>query len=190
MRLRLSLPLSFLLVAPLAAQRTHPTSENLALSATATITTRDTVSGDAGLDQVASRLRGLHVAARLGGEDGAGGADFGKIADVAVDHLGRILVLDDQDKSVSRWASNGAAAGHFGRLGGGPLEFRSPAHLAVLNDGTIIVQDRAYGMKRFRWDSVATYRDTWAPGTNGKSICTDGRGVAKYEPGSDATAVQ
>lgn len=188
--LRYTLLLSCLVAGPLAAQRTHPSPENLALSATATITRGDTVSGDPVIDQMAARLRALHSTARIGGEEGGGGADFGKIVDVATDPTGRILVLDEQDKTISRWTPTGAPAGRFGRLGGGPLEFRSPAHLAVLDDGTVIVQDRAYGMKRFRWDSVVTYRDTWAPGKNGKSICTDGTGVAKYEPGDDGTAVQ
>jgi hypothetical protein len=181
---------SLLFAAPLAAQRTHPTQENLSLAVTATVSRSDTLSGDTLIDRMAARLRTLRPTGRIGGEAGAGGADFGRIADVTVDRTGRILVLDDQDKSITRWTAQGRPAGRFGRAGGGPLEFQYPARLAVQDDGTLLVVDRAVGIKRFRWDTSATLRDTWSPGRGGEAICAHGAEVTMVGLEGEGTLTQ
>jgi hypothetical protein len=179
-----------LLASPLAAQRTHPTPENLALTPSATITKRDTASGDAALDRMAARLRALRPAVLLGGENATGGADFGRIGDVAVDSAGRILVLDLQDKGISRWSAAGAAAGKFGREGGGPLEFNFPTRLAIQRDGTLLVLDRALGIRRFRWERDPAYLDTWMPSQTGEALCTHGADAVMQRRGEDGSATQ
>ena len=176
--------------APLSAQIAHPTPENLDQVVTANIRRSDTLSGDAALDGLARRLRALRPVAQIGGETGAHGADWGKIRDVTLDREGRILVLDEQDKSISRWSVEGQALGRFGRAGGGPLEFHSPTDLTVLTDGTLVVLDRAFGLKRFTWDTVARFRDTWLSGDTFEDLCTFGSGVVGQKQYDDGTIAQ
>ena len=68
---------------------------------------------------------------------------FGNIRDVDVDGNGNILVLDDQDFSLSWFGPDGRFRGRTGRDGGGPGEFRAPAGLAVSPAGQIYVLDTA-----------------------------------------------
>lgn len=187
--MRNALLLPFLFAVPLVAQTTHPTPENLNYPVTATIRRTDTLSGDPSTDALARRLRALHVTARIGGEAGTAGADFGKIGEIALDRRGRLLVLDLQDKSISRWSADGHALGRFGRSGGGPLEFNWPNGVGVLDDGTLVVGDRQFGLKRIRWDSTATYRDTWRSGVTYDSFCADGAGVVAYGWNTAGTVV-
>lgn len=188
-RLRHSLFFSLLFATPLVAQTIHPTPENLNYPVTTTIRRNDTLSGDPATDALAGRLRALRVTARIGGEAGTPGADFGKIGEIALDRTGRLLILDIQDKSISRWADDGRALGRFGRSGGGPLEFNWPNGLGVLDDGTLVVGDRQFGLKRIRWDSTATYRDTWRSGVTYDSFCADGAGLVAYGWNAAGTVV-
>lgn len=68
---------------------------------------------------------------------------FGNIRDVEVDGDGNILILDDQDFSLSWFGPDGRFRGRTGRDGGGPGEFRAPAGLAVSPAGQIYVLDAA-----------------------------------------------
>ena len=68
---------------------------------------------------------------------------FGNIRDVDVDGDGNILILDDQDFSLSWFGPDGRFRGRTGRHGGGPSEFRAPAGLAVSPAGQIYVLDAA-----------------------------------------------
>lgn len=182
--------LLLLLATPAAAQRVHPTPENLSHPTTAVIRRADTLSGDAATDALARRLRALRPVHRIGGEDATGGADFGRIADVTVDRVGRIIVLDEQDKSVSRWTTEGRAAGRFGRSGGGPLEFHSPTGLLVQDDGTVVVLDRALGLRRFAWDSAARYLDAWQAGRTYEDACASGNEIVALRWHDDRTVAQ
>lgn len=68
---------------------------------------------------------------------------FGNIRDIDVDGDGNILVLDDQDFSLSWFGPDGRFRGRTGRDGGGPSEFRAPAGLAVSPAGQVYVLDAA-----------------------------------------------
>lgn len=185
-----SLFVATLVAAPLAAQIHHPTPANLQARPTATISRTDTLSGDPATDALARRLRALRPVRKLGGEDAVGGADWGRIADVAIDRKGRILVLDEQDKSISRWTFEGRAEGRFGRTGGGPLEFQSPAFLAIGGDDTLIVADRMTGIRRFAWTSTPVSLATWTPGKSYRDLCAGPLGVVGRRPEDDGTVAQ
>jgi protein-S-isoprenylcysteine O-methyltransferase Ste14 len=175
---------------PLSAQIVHPTPENLDRLVTANIRRGDTLSGDATLDALARRLRALRPVAQIGGEAAAHGADWGKIRDVTLDREGRILVLDEQDKSISRWSVDGKPLGRFGRGGEGPLEFFEPTALAAMKDGTVLVLDRAYGLKRFTWDSTAQFHEFWFQGVTFEDVCAFGNGIVGQRQYDDNSIAQ
>lgn len=109
---------------------------------------------------------------------------------MTLDPQGRIVVLDEQDKSVTRWSAAGAALGRFGRGGGGPLEFVAPTGVVVQQDGTVIVLDRALGLRRFTWDSTPHYRDTWLRGDSFDDLCTAPGGLVGARYQDDGTIAQ
>lgn len=185
-----TLVLLFLSAAPAGAQVVHPTPANLGHPTTFVVRRTDTLSGDRATDALARQLRGLRVVGRIGGEAGAGGADFGRITAIALDHSGRLLILDDQDKSISRWSATGAPLGRFGRAGGGPLEFNWPNGIDHLDDGILVVGDRQFGLKRIRWDSLPVYRDIWRSGVTYDAFCADGAGIVAYRWNEGGTVIE
>jgi hypothetical protein len=78
---------------------------------------------------------------RIGSEDSDGPDMFGRIADIGVDDLGRIFVLDGQAAEIRVFDSTGAHVRTIGRKGAGPGEFRNPTGVRVRGDGTFWVID-------------------------------------------------
>lgn len=66
---------------------------------------------------------------------------FGRIRDIEVDAGGNVLVLDDQNYTVSWFGPEGMFRGAVGREGGGPGEFSEPAGMALGPDGRVYVLD-------------------------------------------------
>jgi hypothetical protein len=67
----------------------------------------------------------------LGGDDEEADVVFGRIADVAVDSQGRMLVLDSGFTRVTVYHPDSMTVRSFGRKGGGPGEFDQPTAIGV-----------------------------------------------------------
>lgn len=78
---------------------------------------------------------------RIGTVEGTGPDLFTHIADIDVDGLGRIWVLDRQSRELRVFASNGAHVRTIGREGSGPGEFRDPIGVAIAASGDVWVVD-------------------------------------------------
>lgn len=74
----------------------------------------------------------------LGGNDETYDVVFGRIADIAVDSRGRMLILDGGFSRVTIYHPDSMTVRTFGRAGEGPGEFNQPSAIAV--DG----EDRIY----------------------------------------------
>jgi hypothetical protein len=89
---------------------------------------------------------------RIGAQDGP--AAFGRIADVAVDALGRVWVADALQHQVRIFAENGTHVRSFGSKGGGPAEFNGVAGMDWDADGNLWILDA--GNSRFAvYDTAA-----------------------------------
>ncbi len=66
---------------------------------------------------------------------------FGRIRDIEADESGNVLVLDDQNYSVSWFGPEGTFRGAVGREGGGPGEFSEPVGMALAPDDRVYVLD-------------------------------------------------
>ncbi len=74
--------------------------------------------------------------------DGAQEYMFGQINQIAPDGRGGAYVFDGQVPALRHYDSTGSYTRTFGRAGGGPGEYQSPAMgLAVLSDGRIVLLD-------------------------------------------------
>lgn len=100
---------------------------------------RDTASDDALASALGAVLQ--RAADTIGVRDGSGPELFGRITDVAVDANGRVLVLDAEHSEVRIFGSDGTFVGAFGSRGEGPGEFQSPDHLALFENGQLVVED-------------------------------------------------
>ena len=71
---------------------------------------------------------------------------FGDIVDVAVDHAGRLYVLDREFSEVRVFHPDGSLIDSFGRPGKGPGEFRKPMSITVSDSGSrvIVIENRAH----------------------------------------------
>ncbi len=78
---------------------------------------------------------------RVGKVDGAGPESFGRIASIAVDERGRILVLESQAAELRVFNASGQHVRTIGRQGGGPGEFGQPLRVDVGPDGNTWVMD-------------------------------------------------
>ncbi|HEX5829740.1 MAG TPA: 6-bladed beta-propeller [Gemmatimonadaceae bacterium] len=93
---------------------------------------------------------------RIGSEDAEGPEMFGSIADLDVDTLGRVYVLEGQTQELRVFDSTGAHVRTIGRKGAGPGEFRNATAVRLRGDGTFWVVDP--GNARFSlFDTSGTY---------------------------------
>ena len=72
-----------------------------------------------------------------------GGGNQGPEGDVALDAAGNLLVVDNWNHRVQRFAPNGTYLGQWGSAGSGPGLFLYPSGIAVAPDGTVVVTDNA-----------------------------------------------
>jgi hypothetical protein len=77
----------------------------------------------------------------VGGIDAPPWAQFGAIAEVAFDSLGRLFVLDPTNHRVVIIDGDGRLIRTLGREGSGPGEFVVPRTMAVFEDGSVTVHD-------------------------------------------------
>ncbi len=82
---------------------------------------------------------------RIGGESEDPDELFGVLNQIAVDAAGNVYLLDAQLTVVHVFDADGAFLRRIGREGEGPGEFRRPADLLLLDDGTVGVVQRAPG---------------------------------------------
>lgn len=74
---------------------------------------------------------------------------FGLIADVELDEVGNVYVLDRHSAQVRIFDSEGAFVAAIGKPGEGPNEFRDPSALELLSNGRVAVADRGATLKVF-----------------------------------------
>ncbi len=72
-----------------------------------------------------------------------GGGNQGPEGDVALDAAGNLLVVDNWNHRVQRFAPSGTYLGQWGSPGSGPGLFLYPCGIAVAPDGTVVVTDNA-----------------------------------------------
>ena len=78
---------------------------------------------------------------QVGSFDGAAWETFGEVNQVAFDGDGNLYVMDRQNFRVVVVDGDGRFVRQFGTEGGGPGEWRIPAGMGVLADGTVVVAD-------------------------------------------------
>lgn len=67
--------------------------------------------------------------------------EFGSVAGLALDALGRLWVLDGKSRQIRIHSADGSLVRAVGRQGAGPGEFAQPASLLAHDDGTVWVDD-------------------------------------------------
>jgi hypothetical protein len=78
---------------------------------------------------------------RIGDPEGGDDYGFAFVAGIAVDSAGTMAVADPTMKSVRLYDADGRFLRQVGHDGSGPGEYRSPASLAYLPDGRLLVRD-------------------------------------------------
>lgn len=105
---------------------------------------------------------------------------FGRIRDIEADTIGNVLVLDDQNYSVSWFGPKGTFRGSVGREGGGPGEFSEPVGMALAPDDRVYVLDAGRPrvvVLELAAGGLAYLRDFSVP-VFGSDICLLGREIA------------
>ncbi len=77
----------------------------------------------------------------IGGADANDDASFGRVSGVAVDRAGRMFVADGQDNQVRIFSPGGALVARIGRMGSGPLEFKTLGAITIGPDGLLWTRD-------------------------------------------------
>jgi hypothetical protein len=121
-----------------------------------------TITGESSPDRGgAAQLRGAtrQPAWSVGTREGAAPERFADIRDVEQDPQGRVLILDNENREVRVFTSDGEYVGTFGREGEGPGEFQYPAHLDILEKNRLVVAGRM-GRIQFFEPAGQTYERT------------------------------
>lgn len=135
----------------------HPTSSNLPPRRDYRVRS-DSVPAGMSLQELSDwrAARSAVLAVRTVAQIGRLGTDadddpevFGLIADVELDELGNLYVLDRQGAQVRIFDSQGTLMDVIGKPGPGPEEFRDPNALELLSGGRVAVSDRGAALKVF-----------------------------------------
>ena len=78
---------------------------------------------------------------RIGTIDLEGPQNFGRISSIAVDHVGRLWVLESQSSELRVFSPSGDHIRTVGREGSGPGEFKQPVRVDVGPEGRVWVMD-------------------------------------------------
>lgn len=78
---------------------------------------------------------------RIGDPEGGDEYGFARVMGIAVDPAGTIAVSDEVMRSVRQYDASGRFVRQVGHDGSGPGEYRSPASLAYLPDGRLVLRD-------------------------------------------------
>ena len=98
----------------------------------------------------------LHEELRIGSLDEEGPQSFARIASLAVDHEGRVWVLEGQAAELRVFDATGAHVRTVGRKGAGPGEFRQPLRVDLGPEGQLWVVD-PLNARLSVFDSAGTY---------------------------------
>lgn len=99
----------------------------------------------------------------IGTVDGEATSMFAHVSALHIDRRGRIIVLDEMQIAVRRYAADGDYLGDIGRNGRGPGEFAYPRSISTDVEDRILIGDDDRSIHRYRDDG--TYLDSWkAPG--------------------------
>lgn len=145
------------LACDMETETVHPTSNNLPPRRDYLIRSDSVPAGMSPQDlsdwrAARSAVLGVRTVAQIGrlGTDAADDPEvFGLIADVELDALGNLYVLDRQGAQVRIFDSQGTFVDVIGKPGPGPDEFRDPNALELLSGGRIAVSDRGAALKVF-----------------------------------------
>lgn len=96
------------------------------------------------LDPGVTAGQDLHLVREVGSAFAGADYSFFRIADLAVDDDGQLLVLDVGNKEIAIYDSTGTFVRRVGREGAGPGEFLTPTNMMV-TDGEIVVFDPRQG---------------------------------------------
>jgi hypothetical protein len=110
---------------------------------------------------------------RIGSLDGEGAEVFGEIADLEVDALDRIWVLERQARELRLYGPEGEHIRTVGREGSGPGEFNAPNGLVWSEDGTLWVVDPRNARFSF-FDTTGAYLGSQPRGSRSFGLAWDG----------------
>jgi len=120
------------------------------------------VDGDA--IPVVSDQDGVAPLGRLVTEIGLGDDGFGRIADVALDGSGSVVVADGQTQAATVFSLDGELLGSFSRRGSGPGEFEYLSRIVTGPDGAVYLAQRGRSAE-FSGRPVPQHVETSALGT-------------------------
>jgi len=114
---------------------------------------------------------------RLGEEQNPSRHVFGLAADVAIDEVGRIFVLDILENRVAAFSPEGRPLAVLGRPGAGPGELTIPVALAADPHGRVFVLDRGNArINVYKYVNGSGYDRSVPLGFGGEDLCfMDGR---------------
>ena len=81
--------------------------------------------------------------------DQPGAGYIAQPADMAVDKVGNLYVVDEKGHRVLKYSADGKFERAFGRYGDAAGEFIAPFRIAALTDGTLLIADTAKYLKDF-----------------------------------------
>jgi tripartite motif-containing protein 71 len=92
------------------------------------------------------------------GSSGSGDGQFGEIADLAVDAVGNVYVVDNARYRVQKFGPTGEFLAKFGSYGNGNGQFWSPEGVAVDAEGLVYVSDDdRQNVQKFKMNPDGTY---------------------------------
>ena len=135
---------------------------------------------------------------RVGVIEGESWEMFAQVKKVAFDAAGNLYVFDRTEGGNSSGARivvfdrTGAFLREFGSAGEGPGEFKDPDNIAILRDGTTVVEDNGHDAYQIFDPSGAFLRMVRMAGTGSRVVVVsdvfpDPRGGALYKPGHGGT---
>lgn len=96
----------------------------------------------------------LDVELEIGTLDGPPETTFGRVVSVTARDDGSILIIDAQGPEVREFDANGSFVRRLGGAGDGPGEYRRPAMLRAMRDGSTVLVDGAGRLHRYARDGT------------------------------------
>lgn len=113
--------------------------------------------GDTAMAQLAELLRAAPRVATIGQLGGPPELQFGDISSIASDGRGRVFVLDRQAREIDAFTRDGEWLGLIAGPGPGPKELQRPVSITMVGIDTLLIADRASGMRLLDADPRDTF---------------------------------